>query len=170
LQTLSRIADWSSLAGVVVSAAGLVYSILAFKAAKGAEKASLAAEQRANEARLAVRTLVAADIFHYLSSRASELINHVEHGVLEVPVFLAKDLRFEINRTIARWDFLDDETKDKFREASRLAKQVAEYLRSKKQLDLQDKAKVLKKCDLILSILSGESGKIQASLESRGQQ
>jgi hypothetical protein len=129
----------------------------------------LAAEQRANEARREVRTLVAADIFHDLSSRASELINHVEHDVLEVPVFLAKDLRFEINRTIARWDFLDDETKDKFREASRLAKQVGEYLRSKRQLDPPDKVKVLKKCDLILSILSGESGKIQASLESRGQ-
>ena len=139
------------------------------KQERGQNGPPLAAEQRANEARREVRTLVAADIFHHLSSRASELSNHVEHDIVEVPVYLAKDLRFEINRTLTRWDFLDPETKGRFKEASLLAKQVAEFMRGKAQLDPRDKAKVLKKCDLILSILSGESGKIQAGLEGRGQ-
>jgi len=42
-------------------------------------------------------------------------------------------------------------------------------MRSKNQLDAKDKAKVLKKCDEILAILSGESGKIQSGLETRGE-
>lgn len=162
LQTLAKIADWSSVAGIVIGVAGLVYSIRAFRAAKKAK-------QSADDARRDVRTLVAADRFHHLSSMASELFSHVELDNLAVAVFLAKDLRFEINIAIARWEFLDPETKVKFREASQLAKQIGEFVRSKGQLELKDKAKVLKKCDLILSVLSGESGKIQSSLEGRGE-
>jgi hypothetical protein len=162
LQTLSHIAEWSSIAGMVVSIAGLVYSIRAFWAAKKAK-------QSADDARRDVRTLVAADRFHQLSSKASDLFSHVELDNFAVAVFLARDLRFEINTAIARWEFLDAETKLRFREASRLAMQIGEFVRSKGQLDVKDKTKVLKKCDLILSVLSGESGKIQASLEGRGE-
>jgi hypothetical protein len=54
-------------------------------------------------------------------------------------------------------------------EASRLAHQVGEFMRSKDQLDVKDKARMLKKCDAILGILSGESGKIQSGLEGGGE-
>jgi hypothetical protein len=64
---------------------------------------------------------------------------------------------------------LDSETKDRFREASRLTMQVAEFIRSKRQLEAKDKAKALKKCDSIRAILSGESGKIQSGLEVRAK-
>jgi len=112
--------------------------------------------------------LVAADKFHILSSPASELLNRVELDDFPVAVFLARDLRFEIDVAITRWDFLDSDTKARFREASRVAMKIAEFTRSRGQLDTKEKAKVLRKCDLILSVLGGESGKIQASLESGG--
>jgi len=162
LQTLSQIADWSSLAGIAIGIAGLIFSILAFRAAKKAK-------QSADDARRDVRTLVAADRFHNLSSKAKELSSHVELDNFAVAVFLAKDLGFEINIAIARWEFLAPETKARFREASRLAMQISEFVRFKNQLDLKDKVKVLRKCDLILSVLSGESSKIQASLEGGGE-
>jgi NH3-dependent NAD+ synthetase len=162
LQILSKIADWSSIAGIVIGIAGLVYSILAFRAAKKAK-------QSADDARRDVRTLLAADRFHHLSSKAKELISHVELDNSTVAIFLARDLMFEINNAIARWEFLDLETKARFREASQLARQIGEFVRSKGQLDLKDKAKVLKKCDLILSVLSRESGKIQSELEVRSE-
>ena len=158
---LSKVADWSSVVGLAVSVAGLVYGIRAFRAAKKAKES-------ADEARRGVRTLVAADRFHLLNSRASDLFSHVEHENLPVAAFLARDLRFEINAAIARWEFLDSATREQFREASRVAMQVAEFVR-RDQIDARDKAKLLRKCDLIASILSGESGKIQSDLESRGQ-
>jgi hypothetical protein len=156
---ITKFADWSSILGALLGAVGLIYSILAFLAAKGAK-------QSADEARRDVRSLVAADRFHHLNASASELFSHIEHENLPVASFLARDLRFEINGAIARWEFLDSTTKERFREASRLTKQVGEFMRSKDQLEAKDKAKVLKKCDAILAILSGESGKIQSGLES----
>lgn len=159
---LTRIADLSSIAGAVLGAAGLLISFLAFLAAKGAKKS-------ADEARRDVRSLVAVDKFHHLNTSASELFSHVEHENLAVASFLARDLRFEINGAITRWEFLDSATKERFREASRLTQQVGEFMRSKDQLDARDKAKVLKKCDAILAILSGESGKIQSGIEGGGE-
>jgi hypothetical protein len=159
---LTKFADWSSIVGALLGAAGLIYSILAFRAAKGAKRS-------ADEARRDVRSLVAADKFHHLNSSASELFSHIEHENLAVASFLARDLRFEINGAIARWEFLNSSTKERFREASRLTQQVGEFMRSKGEIDAKDKARVLKKCDAILAILSGESGKIQAELEGRGE-
>jgi hypothetical protein len=157
---LTKIADWSSITGAALGAAGLIFSILAFLAAKRARRS-------ADEARRDVRSLVAADRFHHLNSSASELFSHIEHENFPVASFLARDLRFEINAAITRWEFLDTDTKDRFREASRLTQQIGEFMRSRDQLDAKDKARVLKKCDAILEILSGESGKMQSGLEGR---
>ena len=157
---LTKIADWSSVVGTILGAVGVLFSILAFRAANRAK-------QSAEGARRDVRSLVAADRFHHLNSSASELFTHIEHENLAVASFLARDLRFEINGAITRWEFLDHSTKERFREASRLTQQVGEFMRSKDQLDAKDKARVLKKCDAILTILSGESGKIQSGLEVR---
>jgi len=66
------------------------------------------------EARWDVRTLVAAEKFHHLSSKASELFSHIENENLPVAVFLARDLRFEIDGAIARWQFLDAATRNDF--------------------------------------------------------
>jgi hypothetical protein len=74
---LTKVADWSSISGAVLSAAGLLFSILAFWAAKRAR-------QSADAARRDVRSLVAADRFHHLNSSASELFSHVEHENLPV--------------------------------------------------------------------------------------
>ncbi|MGA9990557.1 MAG: hypothetical protein WBP69_22505, partial [Terriglobales bacterium] len=101
---LTKVADWSSIVGALLSAAGLIYSIRAFRAAKGAK-------QSADEARRDVRSLVAADKFHHLNSSASELFSHIEHENLAVASFLARDLRFEINGAITRWEFLEPTTK-----------------------------------------------------------
>jgi len=139
----------------------LAYSVLAFVEATRAKES-------AEEARKAVRELVASEKFHVLNSRARELANRLELDDFSVAVFLARDLRFEIDVAIARWEFLDDDTKSRFRQASRTAMQIAEFARSKGQLDSREKAKVLKKCDLTLSVLSAESGKIQSDLESGG--
>ena len=144
---LGKLADWSSIVGAALGATGLLFSILAFWAAKRAR-------QSAEEARLDIRNLVAADRFHYLKSRASELCSHIEHGNLPVASFLSRDLMFEINTAITRWEFLDSPTKDRFREASQLTKRVGEFIRSKEQLDPKNRAQVLKKCDTILEILS----------------
>ena len=159
---LTKVADWSSIVGALLSAAGLIYSIRAFRAAKGAK-------QSADEARRDVRSLVAADKFHHLNTSASELFSHIEHENLTVASFLARNLRVEINAAISRWEFLDSTTKDRFLEASEFAQQVGEFIRAKGQLDARDKKKVLKKCDTILTILSGESGKIQSGLEGGGE-
>jgi hypothetical protein len=159
---LTRIADWSSIAGAFLGVAGLLFTILAFMAAKGARRS-------AEEARRDVRNLVAADRFHHLNSSASELFSHVEHENFAVASFLARDLRFEINAAITRWEFLDADTKERFREASRLTQQVGEFMRSKGQLDARDRTRVLKKCDAILAILSGESGKMQSGLEGKDE-
>jgi len=159
---LTKIADWASITGAVLGAAGVVFSMLAFIAAKRAKRS-------ADDARRDVRSLVAADRFHHLNSSASELFSHIEHENLPVASFLARDLRFEINTAITRWEFLDGDTKERFREASRLTQQVGEFMRTKAELDAKDKARVLKKCDAILTILSGESGKIQSGLEIRGE-
>lgn len=159
---LTNIADWSSVMGLILGAFGLYFSIRAFREAKRAK-------QSAQAARRDVRGLVAADRFHHLNASASELFSHIEHENLAVASFLARDLRFEINGAITRWEFLDTDTKERFREASRLIQQVGEFLRSKDLLDAKDKAKVLRKCDVILAILSGESGKIQSGLEGRGE-
>lgn len=155
---LSKAADWSSVVGAALGAAGLLFSILAFWAANRAKTS-------AEEARRAVRSLVAADKFHHMGSRAKELCSHIEHEDLPVASFLARDLWFEINTAITRWEFLDSTTKDRFRQASRLTQQVGEFMHTKNQLDAKDKKKVLKKCDAILAIVSGESGKIQSGLE-----
>jgi hypothetical protein len=159
---LSKVAEWSSIVGAVLGAVGLLFSFLAFRAAKKAK-------QSAEDARRDVRTLVAADRFHFLNSRASDLFGNIERDNFPVAVFLATDLRFEINAAISRWEFLDPETKERFKEASRLTMQVAEFMRSKVQLEVKDKIKVLRKCDSIRAILSGESGKIQAGLEIRSE-
>jgi len=159
---ITKIADWSSIVGAVLGAAGLIFSILAFIAARRARRS-------AEDARRDVRSLVAADRFHHLNSSASELFSHVEHENLAVASFLARDLRFEINGAITRWEFLDSATKEHFREASHLTQQVGEFMRTKDQLDAKDKARVLRKCDAILAILSGESGRIQSGLEGRSK-
>jgi hypothetical protein len=159
---MSKFAEWSSIAGFVVGMAGLLFSALAFWAAT-------TAKQSADEARRAVRTLVAADKFHHLNSKASALLSHIDHEDFPVAIFLARDLRFEINAAIARWEFLDIKTKEQFREASRLTLQIVEFMGSKGRLDPKERAKVLRKCDLIASILSGESGKIQSDLEVKGE-
>src|SRR5208282_1349328 len=86
---LTRIAEWSSVLGALLGAAGLIYSILAFRAANRAK-------QSAEEARRDVRSLVAADKFHHLNASASELFSHIEHENLPVASYLARDLRFEI--------------------------------------------------------------------------
>ena len=121
---LTRIADWASITGAALGAASVVFSILAFVAAKRARRS-------ADEARRDVRNLVAADRFHHLNSSASELFSHIEHENLPVASFLARDLRFEINTAITRWEFLDADTKERFRQASRLTQQVGEFMRSK---------------------------------------
>jgi Rad3-related DNA helicase len=157
---LRKVADWASIAGAVLGVAGVVFSILAFVAAKRARRS-------ADEARRDVRNLVAADRFHHLNSSASELFSHIEHENLPVASFLARELRFEINTAITRWEFLDGDTRERFREA-RLTQQVGEFIRSKNQMDAKDKARVLKKCDAILAILSGESGKMHSGLEGGG--
>jgi hypothetical protein len=159
---LTNFADWSSIFGALLGAAGLIYSILAFLAAKGAK-------QSAEEARREVRSLVAADRFHHLDSSAKELSSYVEHDDLPVAAFLARDLRFEINSAITRWEFMDSATKKRFLKASRLAQHMSEFMRWKNKLDVKDKAKVLRKCDVILAILSEESGRIQSALERRSK-
>ncbi len=159
---LTKFADWSSILGALLGAAGLIYSILAFRAAKGAK-------QSADEARRDVRALVAADKFHHLNSSASELFSHIEREDLAVASFLARNLQFEINGAIMRWEFLDSESKERLRKASRLTRLVGKFLRSKDKLEAKDKAKMLNKCDAILAILSAESGKIQSGLECGGK-
>jgi hypothetical protein len=161
LPLLSKLADWLSIAGVLLSAAGLVVSTLAFRAAKKAR-------QSADEARRDVRTLVAADKFHYLGSRARELSSNIENENFPVAAFLAADLRSEITSAIARWEFLDSETREGFKQANLLALQVLEVIRKQPLLDPRAKNKVLRKCDSILAILSGESGKIQSGIEGGG--
>lgn len=155
---LTRVADWSSILGAVLGATGLIFSILAFWAANRAK-------QSAEAARRDVRSLVASDNFHHLNSSASELFSHIEHENLAVASFLARDLRVEISTAITRWEFLDSATKERFQEAGRLTQQVGAFLRSRSQLEPKDRAKVLRKCDEIVAILSGESGKIQSGLE-----
>jgi hypothetical protein len=155
---LTRVADWSSILGAVLGATGLIFSILAFWAANRAK-------QSAEAARRDVRSLVAADKFHHLNASASELFSHIEHENLAVASFLARDLRVEISTAITRWEFLDSATKEHFQEAARLTQQVGAFLRSRSQLEPKDRAKVLRKCDEIVAILSGESGKIQSGLE-----
>ena len=159
---LPKLADWASIVGLVVGVAAFVYSVKAFVEAKRAKKS-------AEEARTAVRSLVAADKLQYLGSRAKELYGNLNHENWAVAAFLAADLRFEINGAITRWDFLDPKTKEHFREASLLAMRVSEFMRSRNQFELSDKTKLLKKCDSILAILSGEFGKIQGDIEGGGQ-
>jgi len=98
------------------------------------------------------------------------LINQVQNANFPVAIFLARDLRFEIDSAIHRWEFLDSDTRERFREASLAARQVSQFICNKEPIDSKDEAKALKKCELIMSILSGESGKIQSALETRGQQ
>lgn len=158
---LPKLANWASVAGLAVGIVGLIYSVLAFLEARKAKKTAEAARQ-------AVRELGASEKFHSRSSRARELLNRIELDDFPVAVFLARDLRFEIDVAITRWEFLDSDTKARFREASRVAMQVAEFTRNKGQLDSKDKVKVLRKCDLILSVLGAESGKMQGGLEGGG--
>jgi hypothetical protein len=156
---LPNLANWASVVGLIVGIAGLIYSILAFLEAGKAKKT-------AEGARQAVRALGASEKLHALSSRARELLNRIELDDFPVAAFLARDLRFEIDVAITRWEFLDSDTKSRFREASRVAMQIAEFTSSKGQLETKEKAKVLRKCDLILSVLGTESGRIQGGLES----
>lgn len=106
---LSQLADWASVLGAALGALGTLFSILAFRAAKKAK-------QSAEDARRAVRTLAAADKFHRLGSQAKELSQHIDHRNLPVALFLANELRFDINAALNRWEFLDVETKERFRE------------------------------------------------------
>jgi len=82
-----------------------------------------------------VRNLVAADKFQHLNASTKELCSHIEHEDLAVASYLARDLRFEINGAITRWEFLDFTTKERFREAGRLTQQVREFMRSRDHLD-----------------------------------
>jgi hypothetical protein len=157
-----HLGDWASVVGFGVGIAGLIYSALAFMEAKSGKKS-------ADEARRAVRRLVAADRFHTLRSRASDLFSNVEFDNVSVAAFLARDLRFEIDTAVTRWDFLDVETKSRFRQASQAAVQISDFIMSRGQLDPKAKSKVLRKCSMILSVLGAESGKIQGSLESGGE-
>lgn len=159
---LPQVADWASVVALPIGLAGLVYSVLAFLEAAKAKRSAEAARQ-------AVRELVASEKLYALASRARELLNRVELDDFRVAAFLAKDLRFEIDVAVTRWEFLDSNAKTRFREASRMAMQVVEFTRTKPELDPREKVKVLKKCDFILSVLGAESGKIQGSLESGGE-
>lgn len=158
---LPKLANWASVVGLAVGIVGLIYSVLAFLEASKAKKT-------AEGARQAVRELGASEKMSALSSRARELLNRIELDDFPVAAFLARDLRLEIDVAITRWEFLDTDTKARFREASQVAMQVAEFTRKKGQLDSKDKVKVLRRCDLILSILGSESGKMQGGLEGGG--
>lgn len=158
---LPKLANWASVVGLAVGIVGLIYSVLAFLEASKAKKT-------AEGARQAVRELGASEKMSALSSRARELLNRIELDDFPVAAFLARDPRFEIDVAITRWEFLDTDTKARFREASQVAMQVAEFTRKKGQLDSKDKVKVLRRCDLILSILGSESGKMQGGLEGGG--
>src|ERR1700736_3815443 len=136
---LPKLANWASVVGLTVGIAGLIYSILAFLEARKAKRT-------AEGARQAVRELGASEKLYALSSRARELLNRIELDDFPVAVFLARDLRFEIDVAITRWEFLDSDTKSRFREASRVAMQIAEFTSSKGQLETKEKAKVLRKC------------------------
>jgi hypothetical protein len=159
---LTKIAEWSSMLGAGVGAVGLLFSVLAFWAAGRAKESAEAARRE-------IRRLAAADKVHQLNSIASELFSHIEHEDLSVASFLVRSLLSEISGAITRWEFLDTANKERFYEAGRLTRKVGEFLRSRGQLEPRDKTKVLRNCDSILAILSGEWGKIQSDLEGRGE-
>jgi len=115
-----------------------------------------------------VRTLVASEKFHYLASRARELRSYVKSGNLPVVEFLAGDLSSEMSSAINRWEFLDPQTREGLKKVIVLIEQVLQSVRRESQPDSRIRAKLLKKCDVILAILSGESGKIQSDVEGRG--
>jgi hypothetical protein len=157
---LTKIADWSSIAGAVLGAVGLLFSILAFRAAKRAR-------QSAEDARRDIRVMAAGERLHHLTARAKDLSNYIDNENLAIAEFLAGDLRLEINSAIARWEFFDSRTQESFKKAAVLSEQVLQAIRRRRQ-DPAARAILLKKCDVILAILSGESSKIQSGIERRG--
>jgi len=162
-----HIAAWSSIVGAALAIPSLVFSLRAFFEAKQAKIAASRAEERAAEVRAALRNLSAAEELQQLGSRASEVLNFVESDKYQAACYLARELRFEVNQAIERWDFLDEETKVRLAKSSNRLRRVAEFLRGRQDLNAEERSKLLTECDETANALRAEMGKIQSLIERR---
>ena len=160
-----HIAAWSSILGAALGLPSLIFSIRAFSEAKRAKLASNRAEERAGEAKAALRSFAAAEGLQRLGSRASEMLNFVESNRHEAACYLARELRFEVNQAITRWDFLENDTKVRLKKVSHRLRRIAEFLRGRVELTIEEKNRVLVECDETANALRAETGKIQSYVE-----
>jgi hypothetical protein len=162
---LDHIAAWSSIIGALIGFPALVYSMLAFSEAKRAKNASERTEDRVNQVRAALKTLTTAEQLHQLSLRASELLLFIESGRYHTAHYVARELRFDLNSAIVRWDALDEPSRLRLTVTSGQLKEITEFLREKGELSAQQQARVFEQCDDVANALRLETGKIQTIIE-----
>lgn len=164
-----QIAAWSSILGAVIGVPSLIFSIRAFSEAKRAKIASNRAEEQATAAHSALRNLRAAEGLQYLSSRASELLILLESSRYDVAHYVARELRFELNRVIKHWDFLEAAITLRLKDTGNQLKTITDFLHSRSEVTPEQKIILMAQSDEISNALRSETGKIQALIESRQQ-
>jgi len=162
---LGEIAVWSSILGAVLAVPGLIFSVRAFLEAAQAKRASQRTEERISEVRSSLRNLAAAEELHQLSQRASELLLFVDAGQLPTGHYVARELRFDLNRAITRWDTLDNDVRAKLIDASEQLKKIRDFLNGRHTLTAEQKSAVILLCDDVINMLRSETGTIQAIIE-----
>jgi hypothetical protein len=162
-----KIAGWSSIIGAVVGIPALLFSILAFIEANKAKTAAERTEERVAEVRGALRELTIAEEFQQLSLRAAELLLFLEANQYNTAHYVARELRFDLNRAIIRWDPLEADTKVRLSDASSQLKQITNFLHGRNTLSEEQRNSIFIQCDDVVNALRSETGKIQTRIERR---
>lgn len=167
MNTFENIAAWSSILGAVLGIPSIIFSLLAFREAARAKSAAQRTEEKVAEVRSAFRSLTAAEELQYLSLRASELLLLIEAEKYETGHYVARELRFEINRAIRHWDFLEPDSKLHLKDTSNQLKTITDFLRGRAELTADQRKSLLAQCDETKNTLRSETGRIQALIERR---
>ena len=158
--TFELTAGIAGIAGLVVSAAGLWFSVKAWRQAT-------AAEQAAKEAREAVRRGNAAEDLGLLASLASELLACVQNEQTEAAALRGRDLVSGINQARKRWSayFPSPEVERRLDKVGRTVEKISIALTKKGDITPAERERLLNFCHEALRILRGEAGGMASQIE-----
>lgn len=136
----------------VASITGLAVTILAWRRAKGAEKA-------AQEAREAIRRANAADDMRRLLETAKELLACVQRDQLDAACLCCRDLVAGVSETVQRWT-LPEDTQRRLNSTARRVRSVSEALMGRgEKIDADERARLIGFAHQVVADLGQEAGK-----------
>jgi hypothetical protein len=157
----------AGLLGLLVTAAGLVFSILAWRAATAAAKSAQEAERVAKETKAAVRKSDVAEDLNAMSVVADLIISAVTENKADAAKALSRYLSAQHSQVFARRDrFLTGESKSKLAEIGKQIRVTAQTLGEVGiPQDGSSRDEFVTSCWTIWTGLAEEANKLMADIE-----